>query len=67
MSHSVFKYLFDIQASIESIEEYPGAEPSFEVYVRNRVIHGYDSVDNETVWGVVTHHLPYSRSRQINY
>lgn len=28
------------------------------VSLRNRVIHAYDSVDNETVWGIVINHLP---------
>jgi uncharacterized protein with HEPN domain len=28
------------------------------VSLRNRVIHGYDSVDNATVWGIVINHLP---------
>lgn len=26
--------------------------------LRNRVIHAYDSIDNEIVWGVVTRHIP---------
>lgn len=26
--------------------------------LRNRVIHAYDNVDNETVWGVLITHLP---------
>jgi uncharacterized protein with HEPN domain len=26
--------------------------------LRNRLIHGYADVDLDTVWGVVTHHLP---------
>jgi len=25
---------------------------------RNRVIHGYDSVSDETIWGIVIRHLP---------
>ena len=28
------------------------------VSLRNRVMHAYDSVDNETVWGIVMNHLP---------
>ena len=28
------------------------------VSLRNRVIHAYDNVDNETVWGIVVSHLP---------
>jgi len=26
--------------------------------MRNRVIHGYDKVDNEIVWGAIIKHLP---------
>ena len=25
---------------------------------RNRIIHGYDAVDNATVWGIIESHLP---------
>ena len=25
---------------------------------RNRIIHGYDTIDDATVWGIVTDHLP---------
>jgi uncharacterized protein with HEPN domain len=25
---------------------------------RNRIIHGYDTVDDATVWGIVSRHLP---------
>ena len=28
------------------------------VDVRNRVIHGYDSVSDETIWGIVVKHIP---------
>ncbi len=28
------------------------------VSLRNQVIHAYDSVNNETVWGVIVNHLP---------
>lgn len=26
--------------------------------MRNRVIHGYDKIDNEIVWGIIVRHLP---------
>ncbi len=26
--------------------------------MRNRVIHGYDKIDNEIVWGTIIRHLP---------
>lgn len=28
------------------------------VDLRNRVVHGYDSVTDETIWGIVIKHLP---------
>ncbi|MFD2162465.1 DUF86 domain-containing protein [Paradesertivirga mongoliensis] len=28
------------------------------VDVRNRIIHGYDSVSDEIIWGIVIRHLP---------
>ncbi len=32
------------------------------VDTRNRVIHGYDSLDNETIWYIVVRHLPPLKS-----
>jgi uncharacterized protein with HEPN domain len=28
------------------------------VDTRNRIIHGYDSVSDEIIWGIVTNHVP---------
>jgi len=28
------------------------------VDARNRVVHGYDSISDETIWGIVVRHLP---------
>lgn len=28
------------------------------ISLRNRVIHGYDKVDNEIIWGIIIRHLP---------
>jgi uncharacterized protein with HEPN domain len=28
------------------------------INMRNRVIHSYDSIDNEIVWGTILRHLP---------
>jgi len=28
------------------------------ISMRNRVIHGYDKIDNEIVWGIIMRHLP---------
>jgi uncharacterized protein with HEPN domain len=28
------------------------------INMRNRVIHGYDKIDNEIIWGTIIRHLP---------
>jgi uncharacterized protein with HEPN domain len=58
-----------VELKLEIIGEATGriirADPSFPipnarkiVDTRNRVIHGYDSIDNEAVWLIVVRHLP---------
>jgi len=32
------------------------------VDTRNRIIHGYDSVSDEIIWGIVINHLPLLQS-----
>ena len=32
------------------------------VDTRNRIIHGYDSVSDDIIWGIVTSHLPLLKS-----
>ena len=32
------------------------------VNVRNTVIHGYDKIDDETIWNIVINHLPILKS-----
>jgi uncharacterized protein with HEPN domain len=99
MNNEIKKYLYDIQESICSIENYLGDGYNFSVYMenkmlrraierefeiigeamnridnlfpdipisakyqiigmRNRVIHGYDKIDDEIIWGTVIRHLP---------
>jgi uncharacterized protein with HEPN domain len=99
MQHKIFKFLYDIQLSIESIESYIGNNRNFNEYLenkmlrraverefeiigealnqinkidnsleisfqkqiinlRNRVIHSYDNVDDEVIWGIIVRHLP---------
>ncbi len=99
MDNSILKFLFDIQESITSIENYLGEKRDFNVYMankmlrraverefeiigeamsriekldpsigisgkkqiismRNRVIHGYDKIDDEIIWGTIVRHLP---------
>ena len=33
--------------------------------MRNRVIHGYDKIDDEIVWGTIVRHLPKLKSEVI--
>ena len=46
----------------EKLEELIPAIPRI-VALRNRVIHGYDSVDDEIVWDIVQSDVPVLRSR----
>lgn len=46
------------------LEEQPDIEISNArriVDTRNRIIHGYDAVSVETIWGIVQRHLPILR------
>ena len=36
------------------------------VDARNRVIHGYDSISDETIWGIVVRHLPILK-KEVQY
>ncbi len=99
MDNKVRKFLFDINVSIHSIEDYLGDDRNFIAYennkmlrraverefeiigeamnkidqldssipitskekiisMRNRVIHGYDKIDNEIIWGTIVRYLP---------
>jgi len=36
------------------------------VETRNRIIHGYDSVSDEVIWGIVVRHLPLLKTEIQN-
>jgi uncharacterized protein with HEPN domain len=36
------------------------------VDVRNRIIHGYDSVSDDVIWGIVIRHLPILKTEIEN-
>lgn len=36
------------------------------INMRNRVIHGYDKIDNEIVWGTIVRHLPILKTEIQN-
>lgn|ERR1017187_764213 len=49
----------------EAINRLLKIKPDIEIKVarkivnfRNRISHGYDSIDDETVWGIIINHLP---------
>jgi uncharacterized protein with HEPN domain len=44
------------EADLETFGQFPQA-PRI-IGFRNRLIHGYDAIDQETVWDVVQRHLP---------
>lgn len=56
MKPEVKTWLFDILQSIEEIEMYFHGKPI--VDARNRIIHGYDTLTVEVIWGIVINHLP---------
>ncbi len=60
---------YNIAVIGEAVNRILKVEPTFElanarkiVDTRNRVIHGYDSVSDETMWGIVINHLPPLRT-----
>jgi uncharacterized protein with HEPN domain len=43
---------------LQTDPKYPIENARKIVDMRNRVIHGYDSLDNQTIWAIVVKHLP---------
>jgi uncharacterized protein with HEPN domain len=54
-----FEIIGEAMSRIEKID--PAIEISGKrqiISMRNRVIHGYDKIDNEIIWGIIVRHLP---------
>ena len=54
-----FEIIGEAMGRIEKIN--PSVEISGKkqiISMRNRVIHGYDTIDNEIIWGIIVRHLP---------
>ncbi len=58
----ILKHLQDVLDAINRIRK---KDPSFDIpnakdiiNTRNRIIHGYDSVETEFLWGLVIRHIP---------
>jgi uncharacterized protein with HEPN domain len=52
-----------INRILKTEPQFPIPESKKIIALRNRVIHGYDSVDNVLVWAVVINHLPALKSK----
>ena len=37
------------------------------ISLRNQIIHGYNSIPDENIWGIVTNYLPKPRTEVENY
>ena len=55
----------NIEIMGEAVGRIQKADPTFQISnarqiiaTRNRIIHGYDTVSDEEVWGIVVRHLP---------
>jgi len=53
----------------EAISRILKEDPSFPILdakkiigLRNQIIHGYDSISDENIWGIITIHLPKIKS-----
>ncbi len=107
MKIEIKKFLYDINESIDSIENYLDNKRDYTIYLsdkmlrraierefeiigeamnnidkidsnisisykykiinlRNRVIHGYDKVDNEIIWGTIIRYLPILKEEVTN-
>lgn len=58
----ILKHLQDVLDAINRIRK---KDPTFDIpnakdiiNTRNRIIHGYDSVETEFLWGLVIRHIP---------
>jgi len=62
MVEEIKKYLFDIGEAMTRLDKLAADTPisakSQIISMRNRVIHGYDKIDDGIVWGAIVRHLP---------
>ncbi len=54
-----FEIIGEAMARLDKISpDIPISSKKQIINMRNRVIHGYDKIDNEIVWGTMVRHLP---------
>ena len=57
MTEKQLKLLYDVKLAIDEIENAVRI-----IGLRNQIIHGYYSVSDENIWGIITLHLPKLKS-----
>ena len=58
-----FEIIGEAMTKLNQIDpEIPISSKSLIIGMRNRVIHGYDRIDHEIVWGAIVRHLPVLQS-----
>ncbi|MCF6307966.1 MAG: DUF86 domain-containing protein [Flavobacteriaceae bacterium] len=54
-----FEIIGEAMNRIDKLDESIEIEGEIQIIsMRNRVIHGYDKIDNEIIWGTIVRHLP---------
>ena len=54
-----FEIIGEAMSRIEMLDSTVGISSKRQIIsMRNRVIHGYDKIDNEIIWGTIVRHLP---------
>lgn len=54
-----FKIIGEAMSRIEKLDSTIEISSKRQIIsMRNRVIHGYDKIDNEIIWGTIVRHLP---------
>ncbi len=54
-----FEIIGEAMNRIEKVDSsIPISSKKLIINMRNRVIHGYDKIDNEIIWGAIVRHLP---------
>jgi uncharacterized protein with HEPN domain len=54
-----FEIIGEAMTKLDKISpEIPISSKKQIINIRNRVIHGYDKIDNEIIWGTIVRHIP---------
>ena len=54
-----FEIIGEAMNRVEKIDSTINITSKYQIInMRNRVIHGYDKIDNEIIWGTIVRHLP---------